>query len=274
MSNSFSSPEIGVSSWALHQELGEPPIFGVEAGEQNPPFFLPNNALPLLELPAELAKRGFTCLQICHFHLPTRDPIYLDKLRVAIEKSGLSLHAILADAGDITHPEVGERDQKWIADWIGVAAQLGAQNLRVIAGKTAGEGALQRSVAALTKLARKADQQGVSIVTENWFDVLASPSAVHELMERTAGKVGLLLDYGNWDGPHKYENLTQIAPLANSCHAKADFDRANQLDETDFSRCLNLPFAPEFNGPFILVNGGFNGIELLRDFINNAKARF
>lgn len=258
---------IGVSSWAVHDELGAPPFFGIEAGAQIPPFSLPQGALPLLGWPAEIKKRGFSCLHLCHFHLPTRDADYLAELRAAIDQSGLQLHALLVDEGDVTHPQTGRRDQDWIAGWFPVAAQLGAQNVRVIAGKTADEEALNRSVAALGGLARQAEIEGVSLLTENWFGVLDSPDAVRELMARTDEKIELLLDFGNWDGPEKYEKLAQIAPLAQSCHAKANFGASGELDESDYRKCLNLPFPKSFRGPFILVNGGFEGSEILRDFM-------
>ncbi|HEX9996928.1 MAG TPA: TIM barrel protein [Abditibacterium sp.] len=257
----------GVSSWAVHDDLGAPPISGVESGAVISDFKNSNAAISLLELPAELAKRGFDCLQICQFHLPTRDAAYLDELRASIESSGLQLHALLADDGDLTHPENGARDENWIADWLPIAAKLGAKNVRVIAGKTKGEDALQRSAAALKRLAAQGESQGVSIITENWFDLLDSPAAVHELLGQTEGKIGFLLDFGNWNGEDKHEKLAQIAPLANSCHAKAEFLESGALDEADYARSLRLPYSPEFRGPFVLVNGGLNGIGKLRDFI-------
>jgi hypothetical protein len=36
-------------------------------------------------------------------------------------------------------------------------------------------------------------------------------------------RVGLNFDFGNWNGDGKYQRLKQIAPLAESCHAKAHF---------------------------------------------------
>lgn len=266
MSNT-SSLLIGVSSWALHHELGAPPIFGVHAGDSVPTFTPQNARLSLLELPAELARQGFDSLQICHFHLPSRDAGYLAELRGAIEKSGLQLHALLVDEGDLTHPQTGARDEAWIGGWFQVAAQLGAQNVRVIAGKTVGDGALERSATALRALISQADALNLGVLIENWFDLLASPTDVLELLERCDGGAQLLLDFGNWSGASRLENLAAIAPRAVACHARADFLRDGRLDETDFAACLRLPYAPEFCGPFVLVNGGLSGIGALRDFI-------
>ena len=259
------SPIIGVSSWALHAELGAPPIWGVEAGATIPHFDCAAARLSLLELPAILAARGFGCLQICHFHLPARDASYLDELRASIAESGLELHAFLADAGDITHPEHGARDAAWISGWIEVAARLGARHLRAIAGQTVADGALERSAQTLSKLAVDARASGVEIITENWFDLLSTPDAVTQLIARTNGEIGLLLDWSNWNGPAKYERLAAIAPLAQSCHVQLEFLAPNRVDEKDAVRCLELPYPRDFDGPLVLVNGGIQGIEVVRD---------
>lgn len=169
----------------------------------------------------------------------------------------------------MTHPQTGARDEAWIADWLPVAAQLGAQNVRVIAGKTAGEGALERSAAALNSLAERAEALGLKIIIENWFDLLSTPEAVRALLERTQGRIGFLLDFSNWNGAGKYEKLAQIAPFASSCHAQAHFLGANSIDEDDFSRCLGLPYPANFNGPFLMVNGELEGIGVVRDFIRH-----
>jgi hypothetical protein len=268
---STTAPTVGVSSWALHQELGEPPIYGVEWAERVPEHTSTSTRLSLLELPAELARQGFDTMQICHFHLPSRDAAYLKEVKSAIESSGLSLHALLVDEGDITHPQNGERDEAWIGGWIPVAAQLGAQQMRVIAGKTNRAGAIEHSAQVLKSLAADAAQQNVSILTENWFDVLSTSTAVRELLERCEGEVKFLLDFSNWSGPTKYEALAQIAYLASSCHVQVNFLDARRMDEADFTRCLQLPYPADFNGPFVLVNGGLERIGLLRDFIRTNR---
>ena len=265
-----SSPTLGVSSWATHAELGAPPIWGVEAGARVPAFDASKAALSLLELPDAVARRGFSCLQICHFHLPTRDAVYLDELRASIGQSGLVLHALLADASDITHPENDARDARWNADWIAVAARLGARNLRVIAGQSVGEGAIERSAQILRELASQARVQDVKIITENWFELLSTPASVAQLMARTEGEIGFMLDWSNWNGPAKHQRLASIAPLASSCHVQLEFTTPAQIDRDDCGRCLNLPYPADFTGPFVLVNGGLTGIEAIRDALAEA----
>ena len=116
---------VGVSSWALHSLLGSPPIYGPEAGNIVPDSTRGRTAtasLSLLELPAELARRGFDSLQICHFHLPTREPAYLAELRDSIAASGLPLGAVLVDAGVGTASDVA------------IAMELGADGVLLNTG--------------------------------------------------------------------------------------------------------------------------------------------
>lgn len=259
-------PIIAVSSWALHEELGKPAFYGAE--DTKIPLETHNcGELSLLELPAALKKRGIRTMEICHFHLPSRDKDYLEALRERMDISGITLHALLIDDGDLTNPENGPRDLEWIHDWLPVASRLGAQKARVIGGKSKGEKCLQTSAMMLRLLARYAEALKVHVTTENWFPLLDTPEAVQQILSDTEGRVGLNLDFGNWTGADKYDRLAAIAPFASSCHAKADFDAGGNLDKTDFARCLDLPYPADFRGPFTLVAGGWRGIEKSRDFI-------
>jgi hypothetical protein len=267
-----SAPTIGISSWALHRTLGEPAFFGVEAGFAEPSANLKPGALPLLDLPSELIVRGFDILQICHFHLASLGHTYLDELRGEIKGAGVTLRTLLIDDGDLTHPDLAARDLDWIAGWFPIAARLGAREVRILAGKSGGLEAVGQSVERLLSLVKYAGEFGLRVTTENWFSVLSTPAAVKELVDACAGQVGLQLDFGNWSGPSKYDDLAAIAPFASICHAKAEFLNARQLDDEDFGRCLDLPYPEHFEGPFVLVSGGagphdWDGINLSRDFI-------
>ena len=79
-----------VSTWSLHRTLGRPAFTGPETvtGTQAE---IHSDALPLLELPSRLKEFGIHKVEICHFHLPTRDTTYLTKLRNALEESGITL---------------------------------------------------------------------------------------------------------------------------------------------------------------------------------------
>lgn len=249
---------LAVSSWALHRTLGvsypDSPSTGPRERDAHGA-----SPLPLLELPAQLAEHGYRAMQLCHFHLPSREAGYLDDLRAALSEANVSLHAVLIDDGDPADAEVGERDTAWIAGWTRTAEALGAGHVRVIAGKaeTNSEG-IARSADRLKTLA---EGTTVRVETENWYPLLSTPEAVLEFLDLTEGRVGLCGDWGNWPRPRKYDDLKRIMPHAETCHAKLEFLTAATLDEEDAEACISLTRAAGFDGTYVLVNGGVGDSE-------------
>ncbi len=240
---------ISVSTWSLHRTLGKPKPYGPDGAP------VPGDGgLPLLELPASLADFGIHTLEICHFHLPQRDPAYLDELAAALTDAGIELFSLLVDAGDMTDPDHAARDLAWMAGWFAVAARLGAARVRVGGGKAAPtDASLAAAVAGMRELAGQAEANGLRLMTENWQHTLSTPAAVLHVLDRLDGRVGLCADFGNWNGATKYANLAAILPRAESCHAKLDIAADGGPDVTDFRRCLELTRAAGFTGPYTLI---------------------
>jgi sugar phosphate isomerase/epimerase len=253
---------ISVSTWSLHRALGKPSFIGPgtaarAAGPVTAPMF------SLLELPARIVGAGIHTLEICHFHLPSREPAYVQQLRDAIEDAGVELWSLLIDGGDIAHPVHHERDVAWVEQWLDVAAALGAKNARVSGGKQEpGRQAVARSKQNLQRLAVAAAARGVRLATENWQNLLSRPEIVLEVLDDLDGAVGLCADFGNWSGPQKYDDLAQIFPRAESCHAKCHFSAPGQMDRADFERCLELTRQAGFAGPYTLIYDGPGDDEL------------
>lgn len=248
------TPRVSVSSWALHPLLGR--TFPGRPGDADA-YRMPSSegTLDLLDVPARLAERGVRTMELCHFHLPSREDAYLADLRAALDAAGVELWSLLVDDGDITHPEHGERDAMWVKGWLDTAGTLGAKCARVIAGQQeATPETLGVARERLLGLAVDAYLRGVRVLTENWFPLLSRPAAVHTLLGELNGMVGLNFDFGNWSGPDKYDALASIAPLAASTHAKCHF-QDGQPDAEDFSRCLALLRDVHYQGPYTLVHG-------------------
>jgi sugar phosphate isomerase/epimerase len=259
--NQPAGPRLSVSTWSLHRSLGDPQHYGPESPKI--PFNTHNKGgIGLLEAPARVADIGIRTIEICHFHLPSVAPSYLRAMRSTLEVTSVELWSLLVDAGDITHPTHGERDEAWIATWVDVAEQLGAKRMRVIAGKSEpSEAALAKSREALLRLAGQAEAKGIRLMTENWFGLLSTPQAVTELMESLDGRVGLCFDFGNWKGETKYADLAAIAPYAESCHCKPQFV-GDDIEPEDYTRCLDITRDAGFNGPYTLIYDGPDGNEL------------
>ena len=252
-------PRLGVSTWSLHQSL--------------------SGGTPLLDIPAQVAAHGLSKLEVCHFHFPSTDTEYLTRFRAAIADSGIEFYTLLIDEGDLTHPDPAERQKSIVSlcHWIDVARECGAARVRVSAGNAAPTPeTLQRSVIGLEEVCRYAKSVGVGIVTENWNALLDRPAEVLSLLESLHGELGLKMDFGNWGGARKYDDLAKIAPLAVCTHAKAAFADSGEMDEADFARCLAICQTAEFTGPHILIfsdpGDEWASLDLLRDFILSTLA--
>jgi sugar phosphate isomerase/epimerase len=250
----ISADRIAVSTWSLHRLLGTTYPHDLTTHEIGPmQETYGEGEESLLGLPSVLANHGYHRLEIVSFHLRSRDPIYLGELRDQLRIANVRLQTLLIDAGDITHPEHGARDQRWIAGWIETANELGADHARIIAGKQQQTPeTLDRSVRALRELADGNAGSSVRLVTENWFDLLSEPEHVHHLLDRLEGRIGLLGDFGNWIGPTKYDRLRSIFSRAELCHAKAGFIDGD-LDEADYGQCVRLAEEAGYEGPYTLI---------------------
>jgi sugar phosphate isomerase/epimerase len=242
---------IAVSTWSVHH-------------------FLENMALE--ELPVELACRGYGRVEICHFHLTSQEPDYLRSMGKLFRDHGVIIQTLLIDDGDITDVARREKDLKWIASWIESAAHLGAENARVIAGKAPpSESILNLSVDGLKYFAALGIQHGVRVVTENWFDTLSNPEAVHHVLDAVGPTLGFLADTGNWHGPQKYDDLQSIFARAELCHAKTSFASGQVLDEVDNGRWLKAAQAANYKGPYTLIfaddGDEWDGLNIEREFI-------
>ncbi|MCS6758846.1 MAG: sugar phosphate isomerase/epimerase, partial [Candidatus Devosia euplotis] len=180
----ISADRIAVSTWSLHRLLGTTyphDLSTTEIGPMQETYGAGEETL--LGLPSVLANHGYHRLEVVSFHLRSRDPVYLGELRDQLRIANVTLQTLLIDAGDISHPEHGERDQAWIAGWLETANELGAENARIIAGKQKPtRDALDRSVKALAALADGNAGSVVGLEPENGLDLLAERAHGHFLL--------------------------------------------------------------------------------------------
>jgi hypothetical protein len=99
------------------------------------------------------------------------------------------------------------------------------------------------------------------LTTENWLALMATPAQVLPVVEALEGRLGLCVDFGNWGGREKYDDLAQLMPYAESFHAKCHFDAAGAMERKDFVQCLELTRAAPKAGPFTLIYDGPNDDE-------------
>ncbi|WP_404401810.1 sugar phosphate isomerase/epimerase family protein [Pelagibacterium halotolerans] len=266
-----------VSTWSLHRTIG---LCWWDAPGQKakPEERWGAGEIAMRDLPAALADHGYSRLHLCHFHIESRSPAFLKELRAALEDARVTLGVLLIDDGDITHPTHHERDSEWAAGWIETAAHIGAQYARVIAGKRPpSDDALDLSVHHLSTLSDFAKRQGVSLCTENWFDLTPGPDEILYLLDHVTPEIGLLADFGNWTQDGKYRDLEKILPRAIDTHAKAYFDAFSKIDADDYRMCIEACKRSGYRGPFTLIYDGpdadeWAGLAAERRFIEDSLA--
>ncbi len=248
------SERFAVSTWSLHRALGF--TYPYRPADREPPTRQPTygeGMIELIDVPQQCADRGLSRLEVCSFHLPSLLPGFLADFRGAAQRAGVKVQTLLVEDGDLSNPETAQRDADWMAGWLDIAVALGAENMRVIAGKAQPtDAALTRAETHLRRLAELAAAAGVRLVIENWFDLLPGPAEVNRVLDALDGKVGLNGDFGNWERAGKYDDLAKIMGRAELCHAKGHYSGAG-LDVEDYARCVTLSNFAGYTGPFTLI---------------------
>lgn len=248
------SPQRAISTWSLRRTLGN---FIAEDSAQSGGRFMDlpkiSSGISLLDLIPELAARGYTSLQIVHFHLESLNTQYLQSVRELLDRHQITLDALLIDDGDLTSDNV-EHQLDWYDSWLAAAATLGANRARICAGRS--EPTLELLKTSALHLANLASKHPtVRIVTENWMEMMPDADAVQTVLGATGDQVGLLIDLGNWHAPGKYSELARIAARAETCHAKCAFSEDGP-DEEDFAKSLQILKDAGFGGPLALIYDG------------------
>jgi sugar phosphate isomerase/epimerase len=242
---------VSLSSWAVHHWLGY--AFDDSPERTNSSSV---DTSRLLELPAKAKAHGIATLEICHFHLPRFEPNVLNAFSKAAKEDDVQLFSLLIDNGDLSNSEHHQRDFDWIADWMKIAAQTGFERVRVIAGQQdPTPETLERAREHLVQLADLAGNLGLRLTAENWLALFPEPEPLLWMFGQLEEKLGLCLDFGNWHGQSRHANLKQISHLAESCHAKCEFDANGQANLEEFRTCLEIMRQVGFDGVFTLVQG-------------------
>lgn len=267
-------PFLSLTSWSLHRNLGPLRWTGWDektctqiTNAQDQPVLL-----SLLELPAVLAGKGFSSLEVCHFHFPETSESYLLTLKNAFAEEGLRFYTLLLEYGDISSADEIRRqsDIAWSKGWIDIAARVGAERVRVIAGEAdpSDREALARSIEALCQLGQYGAEHGVRVVTENFKSLSSTGDNCLAIMEGCGEFLGFTSDFGNFKGMEKFADLARTIPHSESIHAKSQTNAEGFPDEAEFIHCLDIAKQAGYEGPLTLVYDGpgdmWEGIERVR----------
>lgn len=218
--------------------------------------------LGLHELIGKLGAEGYGGVELAYPHLHDRSDEGLAELRRIAGLAGVELNSLLLDFGEPGTADEARRDAEMqlYREWIDAAAKAGFRRVRIGAGAGAGDGdggpgdaaAFERAAETLKLLSAYAEHVGIRVVTENLGALLGTADRVLAMLRDTDGKIGLTADFGNFKDD-KYRQLEQIAPYAETVHAKAREDGGGQLDSMDFRRCVDIVRRAGYDGPLSLT---------------------
>ncbi len=250
---------IALTSWSLHP-------------------YLTDGSLALTDLPARASLAGILTLEVCHFHITDTSAAGIAALRSAAADANVELFSILIDAFDISQVDdtLREQDIGQVSQWIDIAAQLGASHVRVIAGEAAptDTAALRRSITALVRLQAHAAARGVTVLSENFKTLSATPANWLEI--HTALGHGGCADIGNFPADTRVSDFAQVIAQAASVHVKASYDEDGNILPDQVQQCLAAARSAGFAGPTTLVfdrpGDRWQGIAVLHGIVAHAFA--
>ena len=134
--------------------------------------------------------------------------------------------------------------------WAQVAERLGCQFMRVRAS-TEGDRQqqLMHAVAGIGGLCDALESSSVSVLIENIAGLSRDPDWLVKLVEEIGPKrVGLVADFGNFDGDI-YAGMKRILPYTKSvCTKSWEFDAAGNETKIDFARMMGLIIDSPYRG--------------------------
>ena len=96
---------------------------------------------------------------------------------------------------------------------------------------------------------------GLAPATENYKVFNSDADNLLQVIELSQRDYGLVADFGNADGPGKYDTLSKLMPSATAIHQWVAIDDRGQIDDADSKRCLNMARDEGFDGPVMLLGG-------------------
>lgn len=220
---------------------------------------LTTGEMTLHDIPQYFFERfGIRNLEFWSEHFESREPSYLKELKASIQKQNCILINIQADTPgkDMSDPENGNSELaiREIKEWIDVGAYLGAPMVR----GSFMQHSLEEGIRSTKKLVSYAAGKGITLLSENHFDLLSVPANHLRLaQEIQTDHFGLLADFGNYpESTDRYEALKMIAPHTKLVSAKTHgYDASYNHTGFDFDRCVR-----------IMEEGGFTGIYSLEQW--------
>lgn len=267
--------EIGIVSWSFRAYFrGD----GPGRGRPGPVPILEEKKFDLLHFPQMVKERyGFTLLDLVNNHFTSTDSGYLEKLTMAMARSGSRVWNVKIDlprsnisAADAALRKESLRRNK---EWLDIASRIGSPHARVNSGEFTGAENMQLTIDSYKELAEYAKTRGVKIVVENHGGVTRSPEAMLEIVRGVKDNIATGPDTHNFNEQALFEGLRKVFPYAVTCDVKAmDIGPDGEHREYDLGKAVNVGLEAGYTGPWMIEYVGrtvdpFEGVERSRDLL-------
>lgn len=238
------------------------------------------NKLDVFAIPEIYKQAGIPGISFNERYFASRDQAYIARLRAAVVKAGRVVVALQVDGNLAIADEAKRKEQiEHNKQSLRIAHDLGAPVMRVNTGGTSKEESadstvgLDRVIAALREMLPEARRLKVKIAIENHGGVSATADNILKMIKATDPKyVGALLDFGNFQGDGRYDDISKLAPYALSTHVKVGkLDGRGEVTEYDLPRVLGILKKSGFKGSLSIEYIGplepAEGVRVGRDLI-------
>jgi sugar phosphate isomerase/epimerase len=205
------------------------------------------------------AQTGFEGVDLTGYYFPGYPAVPSDEYIYHVKQHAFKLGIEICGSGvrnDFTWPDAAKRaaEKRHVKDWVEVASKLGAQTLRIFAGKDVPEGYQWEQTAEwmaddVRECAEHARRYGVMLALQNHNDFLKTAAQVQNLFKKIHSEwAGLMLDIGCYRGADPFAEIAQTIPLAITWQVKEEMYIDNKPVKTDLDRLKKIIDASAYRG--------------------------
>ncbi len=193
-------------------------------------------------------------VELTSYYFAETNDAYLDKLKAYAAGKKLAISGVpvgnnfcLADDGK------RQEEVEKVKQWIGRAARLGAQTVRIFAGDLPKGDTLataqKRVVDAMNECCAVAEKAGVLLALENHGGITDTAEHLLELVKPIKSPaLGVNIDTGNFHTPDPYADIAKIAPYGVVSQVKTEVYPGNKKQEADLGRVVKILKDANFHG--------------------------
>lgn len=193
-------------------------------------------------------------VELTSYYFADDSEAYLDKLKAHAAAKRLAISGVPV-RNDFCQRDAGKRkaDIEHVKKWVGHAARLGAQTVRIFAGNLPKGDTLEdgqkRVVAAIEECCEAATKAGVLLALENHHGITETPEQLLALVKPVkSAALGVNVDTGNFRTADPYADVAKIAPYGVVCQVKTEVSPNGKLQPTDLGRMVKILKDANYHG--------------------------